>query len=96
MLANDDDFHKQPTQPHLTQGENDQSPHHVPSQIGPYKIEALLDRGGMSYLYLATHPETKEPLTVKVLSRKYISNPEVVQRFLNEAEIISIDRKSVV
>lgn len=90
MLANDDDFHKQPTQPHLTQGENDQSPHHVPSQIGPYKIEALLDRGGMSYLYLATHPETKEPLTVKVLSRKYISNPEVVQRFLNEAEIISM------
>lgn len=62
----------------------------LPEKIGPYKIEALLNKGGMSYLYLGTHPETHLPLTIKVLSQKYITHPEVVQRFLNEAEIISI------
>lgn len=67
---------------------NSPLPH--PEMIGPYKIEALLDKGGMSFLYLATHPDTRAPVAIKVLSQKYISNPEVVQRFINEAEIISI------
>lgn len=62
----------------------------MPEKIGPYKVEALLDKGGMSTLFLATHPDTKEPVAIKVLSQKYISNPEVVNRFLNEAEIISM------
>lgn len=62
----------------------------IPEKIGPYKVEALLNKGGMSYLYLGTHPVSREPITIKVLSQKFISNPEVVQRFLNEAEIISI------
>ena len=62
----------------------------IPALIGPYKIESLLERGGMSILYLGTHPETKEPVTIKVLSPKYLSNPEVVKRFLNEAEIIAM------
>lgn len=61
-----------------------------PNYIGPYKIESLLEKGGMSILYLGTHPETKEPTTIKVLSPKYLSHPEVVQRFLNEAEIIAM------
>jgi len=58
--------------------------------IGPYKIESLLEKGGMSYLYLGTHPETKEPTTIKVLSPKYVKHPEIVRRFLNEAEIIAM------
>lgn len=62
----------------------------LPSQIGPYKIEALLNKGGMSYLYLASHPETGQPVAIKVLSHKYTSNPEVVERFLKEAGIISM------
>lgn len=82
----EDKFNKQPKIPEEHFSEHPA----LPQKIGPYKIEALLDRGGMSYLYLGTHPQTKEPLTIKVLSQKYISNPEVVQRFLNEAEIISM------
>jgi serine phosphatase RsbU (regulator of sigma subunit)/tRNA A-37 threonylcarbamoyl transferase component Bud32 len=62
----------------------------TPKTIGPYKIESLLEKGGMSYLYLASHPESHEPVTIKVLSPKYLSNPEVVRRFLNEAEIIAM------
>ncbi|MFA6914795.1 MAG: protein kinase [Parachlamydiales bacterium] len=62
----------------------------IPTHIGPYKIESLLEKGGMSILYLGTHPDTKEPTTVKVLSPKYVSHPDIVQRFLNEAEIIAM------
>ncbi len=62
----------------------------IPKMIGPYKIEALLQKGGMNLLYLGTHPETKEPVTIKVLSQKFLSNPEMTMRFLNEAEIIGM------
>lgn len=89
-MVEEGDFHKQPTHPKLISEENSAPIPHLPEKIGPYKVEALLDKGGMSYLYLGTHPDSKEPLTIKVLSQKFISNPEVVQRFLNEAEIISM------
>lgn len=84
------DFYKRRTQPYLTSGQEGLTPIELPEKIGPYKIEALLNKGGMSYLYLGTHPETKEPLTIKVLSKKHLSNTEIVQHFLNEAEIISM------
>lgn len=82
------DFHKQVTLPTLaSQG---LPPPPLPEKIGPYKIEALLEKGGMSFLYLATHPETKEPITIKALFSEFASNPEMVQRFLREAEIIAM------
>lgn len=86
-------FHKQDTHPGLS--EDDQALHQaqpevVPDFIGPYKIESLLDRGGMSVLYLGTQPETKEPVIIKVLSPKFISRAEVVDRFLKEASIIAL------
>ncbi len=84
------DFHKQTTQPNLTPTEKPLEPIKIPDYIGPYKIESLLEKGGMSILYLGTHPETKEPTTIKVLSPKYLSNPDIVRRFLNEAEIIAM------
>jgi eukaryotic-like serine/threonine-protein kinase len=84
----EDDFHKQKTWPHSSS----KSPfeEHIPAFIGPYKVETLLEKGGMSLLYLATHPETKEPITIKVLFPEFVSSPEMVQRFLREAEIIKL------
>ena len=60
----------------------------LPEKIGPYKIESLLNQGGMSLLYLGIHPTTLEPIAVKVLLPKYLKNKEVNTRFLNEAKII--------
>lgn len=89
-VAEEEDFHKQPTQPGL-EGPGPSAPAlDVIAQIGPYKIESLLERGGMSVVYLATHPETKDPVTIKVLLPKFLSNPEIVKRFMNEAEIIAM------
>ncbi|MFI0434100.1 MAG: protein kinase [Parachlamydiaceae bacterium] len=82
------DFHKQKTYP--TIAKTTLSAERLPEKIGPYKVEALLEKGGMSFLYLATHPETKDPITIKVLFPEFLSNPEMVQRFLREAAIIAL------
>lgn len=82
------DSKKEPTLPGGSKKHPHASP--LPSQIGPYKIEALLEKGGMSYLYLAIHPTTQEPITIKALFPEFLSNPEMVQRFLREAEIIAM------
>lgn len=85
------EFYKQPTFPGIyPEGTAAPLTPEIPQMIGPYKIESLLEKGGMSILYLGTHPETKEPTTIKVLSPKFLSNPEVVRRFTNEAEIIAM------
>lgn len=82
------DFHKLPTKPG---GDISRPPpKELPKAIGGFKIESLLEQGGMSYLYLATHPETCEPVTIKVLSPQFSANPEIVKRFLKEAEIIAL------
>lgn len=84
-----DDFHTKQTLP-VPDGHKEEPMPEVPKYIGPYKIESLLEKGGMSILYLGTHPDTKEPTTIKVLSPRYLSHFEVVKRFLNEAEIIAM------
>lgn len=62
----------------------------IPRQVGPYKIESLLNKGGMSILYLGIHPETKQTLTIKVLSPEFVTHPEMIEQFLKEAKIIGI------
>lgn len=83
------EFYKQPTSPGFLPKEIPTTPE-LPKKIGPYEIESLLEKGGMSVLYLGTHPETKEPATIKVLSPKFLSHPEVMKSFINEAEIIAM------
>jgi predicted Ser/Thr protein kinase len=87
----EEDFHKRDTQPGFAQGKKaDAGFDATPKMIGPYKIECLLEKGGMSYLFLGIHPETKALTTIKVLSPRYLSHPEAVEHFLNEAEIIAM------
>lgn len=81
------DFYQQNTLPNLTR--EGEEPSISSGKIGPYKIDALLSKGGMSYLYLGMHPDGF-PLAIKVLSPKFMTHPEMVQRFLKEAEIIGL------
>ncbi len=85
MLENK--FYKQNTLPDLITGEKETP---VPGKIGPYKIEGLLSKGGMSLLYLGIHPETNRTLAIKVLSPSFVTHPEATQRFLKEAQIIGL------
>lgn len=86
-MSDPSDFHKKNTLPTIHKSIISNK---IPPMIGQYKVETLLEKGGMSFLYLATHPETKEPITIKVLFPEFASNPEMVQRFLREAEIIEL------
>jgi hypothetical protein len=81
------DFHKQKTQPDLT---SDTPPGPLPKKIGPYKIESLLSKGGMSFLYLGSNLGSTQPIAIKVLSPKYFANKEMENRFLKEAQIIAM------
>lgn len=60
----------------------------LPITIGPYKIDSLLSKGGMSLLYLGIHPESKQPIAIKVLSPSFVNHPEAVSRFLKESQIV--------
>ncbi len=59
-------------------------------KIGKYTVEGLIVRGSLSLVYLASDPETHAPLIIKVLLPKYLTDKDVVDRFLNEARIISL------
>ena len=74
-----EEFYNQKTLPTLT--ESTALPTELPKKIGPYPIEALLSKGGMSLLYLGLHPETKLPLVIKVLSPHFVKNASVKQQF---------------
>ncbi len=83
----DSTFYKQPT---LLETKISDTAPSLPEKIGPYKIESLLNRGGMSLLYLGIHPETRALITVKVLSPKYVTSPEMVSQFLRESKIVGL------
>lgn len=83
-------FFKRPTIPPFSSPGYEEKEVPLPDKIGPYKIQALLEKGGMSLLYLATDPKSDVPLIVKVLSPRFLSHPEMTNRFLKEAEIIAL------
>ncbi len=68
----------------------DFEPEKLPEVIGPYKIEALLEKSGMSILYLATHPKLNILIVIKVLSPEHLSRKDLVEGFLQEAKITSV------
>ena len=76
-------FYKQDTLPGFAAPKEEET--HLPEAIGPYKIESLLNKGGMSLLYLGVDPKTKEPRAIKTLLPKFVDHPEAAPRFLKEA-----------
>jgi len=91
------DFYKETTLPPEGKKSHLTTPVDLPESIGPYKIESLFEKGGMSVLYLGTHKETHEPAIIKVLPEKYLVNKEVVKYFLKEADIIAMtDHQNIV
>jgi serine/threonine protein kinase len=81
------EFYKQNTLPTFVDKQTNIA---IPEKIGPYKIETLLSKGGMSLLYLGIHPETKKLLVVKVLSPEYVNHPEMMDHFIWESKIIGL------
>jgi len=55
-----------------------------------YRVLERLGRGGMGSVYLAEHMTIGKKLAVKVLSPKFMSRPDLVERFLREARATSL------
>ena len=54
-----------------------------------YHFEALIGSGGMSKVYAATERATGNRVAIKVLRKRLRSRPHLVERFLQEAEIVA-------
>ncbi len=61
----------------------------VGSQIGSYRIESMIGQGSYGTVYLGVHPTIGRKVAVKVLSQQFSANPEIVQRFIDEARAVN-------
>ena len=57
--------------------------------IGNYRIIRSLGEGGMGTVYLGEHPEIRSKVAIKVLLPKFVADPEVVRRFMDEARAVN-------
>ena len=54
-----------------------------------YHLETLIGSGGMSKVYAATHRATGKRVAIKVLRKRLRSRPHLVERFLQEAQLVA-------
>ena len=52
-----------------------------------YRIERILDTGGMGVVYAATQLALDRPVAIKILLPVYAQNPDIARRFLTEARV---------
>jgi eukaryotic-like serine/threonine-protein kinase len=65
--------------------------------VGPYRIVALLARGGMGDVYRATDPRLGRDVALKMLTNAERGDGHAVERFLQEARITgSLDHSNIV
>src|SRR5882757_1621433 len=64
----------------------------IPSHIGQYRILRKIGAGGMGLVYLGEHTLLGRRAAIKTLLPAMSSNPEIVERFFNEARATSAIR----
>ena len=57
--------------------------------VGSYLVTQKLGEGGMGAVYLAEHPTIGKKVALKVLHQEFSQNPDVAERFLNEAKSVN-------
>jgi DNA-binding SARP family transcriptional activator/tRNA A-37 threonylcarbamoyl transferase component Bud32 len=69
----------------------------IGTELAGYRIEALLGRGGMAAVYLATHLHLKRKVALKLLAPDFSEDDLFRARFLRESELAaSIDHPNVI
>jgi serine/threonine protein kinase len=63
-------------------------PESCEAHVGDYTIEAVLGGGGFSKVSAAHHNVTKYSVTLKVLHRRWCLVPQIVARFMREADVV--------
>ncbi|MBA3504149.1 MAG: protein kinase, partial [Deltaproteobacteria bacterium] len=58
-------------------------------RVGEYEVEQVIGRGGFGTVYRAVQPLIGKRVAIKVLSRKYSADGEIVRRFVAEARAVN-------
>jgi eukaryotic-like serine/threonine-protein kinase len=58
-------------------------------EVGEYRIEGVLGRGGFGTVYGAVQPVIGKRVAIKVLARKYAADQDIVSRFAAEARAVN-------
>ncbi|MBL0218635.1 MAG: serine/threonine protein kinase [Myxococcales bacterium] len=61
-------------------------------RIGSWRVASLLGAGGMGRVYKAVQPEIGARVAIKVLKREAAADPDLVERFFNEARAVNVIR----
>jgi serine/threonine protein kinase len=59
------------------------------TMLGEYRLEGLIGKGGMGFVYAAVHPLIGKRAAVKILRRELCREPLSIERFINEARIVN-------
>src|SRR3954452_17922619 len=54
-----------------------------------YRIEGLIDRGGMGVVYRATDVDLDRAVALKIIAPEHTQNPDAVARFKTEARLVA-------
>ena len=69
----------------------------TPSQIGRYRIEKVLGKGGFGLVYLAHDEQLQRLVAIKVPHRKLVDRPEAAEAYLTEARTVAnLDHPNIV
>jgi serine/threonine protein kinase/N-acetylneuraminic acid mutarotase len=67
------------------------------SLFAGYRIEGILDRGGMGLVYKATDVELERTVALKIIAPEHTQNPDAVTRFKSEARLAaSLEHPNIV
>ncbi|MCA9490836.1 MAG: protein kinase, partial [Myxococcales bacterium] len=65
--------------------------------LGPFRLEAPLGRGGMGQVWSGTHRRFGYPVAVKFLTAKSVQKPGFLEAFRNEVRMVAgLDHPNVV
>src|SRR5262249_17760936 len=65
--------------------------------VGPYRLLAVLGKGGMGKVFLAEHTKMKRKVALKVLGQELSRDPGMLERFRREARAsAALDHPNIV
>src|SRR3954469_19417504 len=69
----------------------------VGSQVGQYRIESYIGRGGMGVVYRAEHSHLGRPVALKLLAPELADNESFRERFVRESRVAAkVDHPNVI
>src|SRR5215218_7726033 len=61
----------------------------LPQQIGRYRVEKVLGRGGFGLVYLAHDDQLHRPVAIKVPHPRLVARPDQAEAYLVEARTVA-------